>query len=218
MLSSHTSPYVTGMARRSRSGGPVIAAGVSPRRLAATVVLLVLMACSSEDKSEGASSTEPPATTGQSSPATTVASIASGCGVTLADVQALLPPSSGVNQNRTPDATRCNFTWNDAGPRGIDVARVPGGRATFEAQSAKVPNGPTTLKDGTAYETLTGLGERAWAYGNSRQANVVVLKGADLYAVGLVIDGTPPAGARSATGMDTKSLEICQALARKALA
>ena len=186
--------------------------------MVATLVLLVLMACGSEDKPEAASSTEQPATTGQPSSASTVGRVASGCGVTLADVRALLPSNSGVSQNRTPDETRCNFTWNDNGPRGIDVARVPGGRATFEAQSGKVPNGPTTLKDGTPYETLTGLGERAWAYGNARQSNVVVLKGADLYAVDLVIDGTPPAGGQSATGMDTKSLEICQALAKKALA
>ena len=188
-----------------------------PRRIAATLALVLLMACGSEDRPEPSSSIEPP-TTGQSSSATTTGSVTSGCGVTLADVQVLLPSNSGVSQNRTPDATRCNFTWNDNGPRGIDVARVPGGRAAFEAQSGKVPNGPSTLKDGTPYETLTGLGERAWAFGNPRQANVVVLRGADLYAVDLVIDGTPPAGAKSATGMDTKSLEICQALVKKALA
>lgn len=187
------------------------------RHLAATLALLVLAACGSEDEPDTASSSDPPATTVQASSATTVTTTASGCGVTLADVQALLPASSGVTQNRTPDATRCNFTWNDNGPRGIDVARVAGGRATFEAQSSKVPSGPSTLKDGTPYETLTGLGERAWAYGNARQANVVVFKGADLYAVGLVIDGPAPAGAKSPTGIDTKSLEICQALAKKAL-
>lgn len=191
---------------------------VLSRRLVPTLVLVVLLACGSEDKPEAASSTVPPATTALSSSATTVGRTVSGCGVTLADVQALLPTNSGVTENRTPDATRCNFTWNDNGARGIDVARVPGGRATFESQSAKVPNGPSTLKDGTPYETLAGLGERAWAYGNARQANVVVVRGGDLYAVGLVIDGTPPVGAKSPTGMDTKSLEICQALARKALA
>ena len=195
------------------------------RRLAATSVLLVLVACGSDDKQDTAStpaSTEPAATTAptaRSSSATTTASTsASGCGVTLADVQALLPANSGVSQNRTPDAFRCNFTWNDNGARGIDVARVVGGRAAFEAQSTKVPNGPTTLKDGTPYETVTGLGERAWAYGNARQANVVVFKGADLYAVDYIIDGTAPTGAKSPTGMDAKSLEICQALAKKALA
>lgn len=189
---------------------------VLPRRLAATLALLVLVGCGSDGEPETARSSEPSATTAQSS-VTSVATTATGCGVTLSDVQALLPANSGVTQNRTPDATRCNFTWNDNGPRGIDVARVPGGRATFEAQSGKVPSGSTTLKDGTPYETLTGFGERAWAYGNARQANVVVLKGADLYAVGLVIDGTPPGGGKSPTGMDTKSLEICQALAKKAL-
>ena len=190
---------------------------VLSRRLVPTLVLVVLVACGSEGKPEAASSTVPPVTTAQSSSATTLGRAASGCGVTLPDVQALLPSNSGVTENRTPDATRCNFTWNDNGARGIDVARVPGGRATFESQSAKVPDGPSTLKDGTPYETLAGLGERAWAYGNARQANVVVLRGGDLYAVGLVIDGTPSAGGKSPTGMDTKSLEICQALARKAL-
>lgn len=177
----------------------------------------LLMACGSEERPEPASSIQTP-TTGRSPSATTVGSATSGCGVTLADVQALLPSNSGVSQNGTPDATRCNLTWNDNGPRGIDVARFPRGRATFEAQSGKVPNGPTTLKDGTPYETLTGLGERAWAFGNARQANVVVLRGDDLYAVDLVMDGTPPAGGKSATGVDVKSLEICQALARKVLA
>jgi hypothetical protein len=137
--------------------------------------------------------------------------------VTLADVQALLGANSGVTENRTPDATRCNFTWNDNGPRGIDVARVPGGRSVFEQQSNKVPSGATALKDGTSYETLTGLGERAWAYGNARQANVVALRGADLYVAGLVIDGAAPPGSRSPTGIDARSLEICQALVKKAL-
>lgn len=187
------------------------------RRFAVVSAFLVLVACGSGNETETANSTvadsaAPTTTSARSSPANTT-----GCRVTLADVQALLPANSGVTENRTPDATRCNFTWNDNGPRGIHVARVPGGRAAFEQQSSKVPNGPTTLKDGTAYETLTGLGERAWAFGDARQANVVVLRGGDLYAVDLVIDGTAPAGSRSPTGMDTKSLEICQALAEKAL-
>lgn len=47
---------------------------------------------------------------------------------------------------------------------------------------------------------------------------VMVLRGADLYGVGFVIDGTPPAGGKSPIGMDAKSLEICPALARKARA
>lgn len=96
----------------------------------------------------------------------------------------------------------------------------PGFPADGQRLSRRAPSCRTNrpLKDGTPYETLAGLGERAWAYGNARQANVVVLRGADLYAVGLVIDGTLPAGGKSPTGMDAKSLEICQALARKALA
>lgn len=50
----------------------------------------------------------------------------SPCGVTLAEVQALLPPTSGVSENTTPDPGRCNFTWDDGGPRGIDGATGPG--------------------------------------------------------------------------------------------
>jgi hypothetical protein len=37
-------------------------------------------------------------------------------------LQARLPPASGVTENSTPDPGRCNFTWDDAGPYGIDVA------------------------------------------------------------------------------------------------
>jgi len=199
------------------------------RRWAPTLALLVLAACGSGDTQDttspaasgGVSSTASggasPTTSSSGAPSATTVAAATGCGVTLADVQALLPANSGVTQNKTPDATRCNFTWSDNGPRGIDVAKVPGGRAAFEAQNTKVPNGPTTLKDGTPYENLSGLGERAWAYGNARQANVVVLRGGDLYAVDYVIDGSPPSGAKSPTGMDAKSLEVCQVLAKKAL-
>ena len=183
------------------------------RRFALTVALLVLVACGSDGDEETAGSIDVPATTTQSASASTpstAATTASGCGVTLADVQALLAANSGVTQNRTPEAIRCNFTWNDNGPRGIEVARGSRRAGRVEAQSAKLPSRPTTLKDGTAEESLRGLGDRAWAYGNARQANAVVLRGADLYAVDLVIDGTP-AGSKSPTGMDSKSLEICQA-------
>lgn len=192
-------------------------------RWLAGLALVALFACGSGDDDPAVTSTDAPAstsaealsTTVRSSSATTVA--AAGCGVTLGDVQAQLP-GSGVIQNRTPDAGRCNFTWNDNGARGIDVARVPGGRATFEQQSPYVPNGPSTLKDGTPYETVAGVGERAWAYGDARHANVVAVRGADLFVVDLVIDGTAPAGSRTASGMDLKSFEICQALLRKAVA
>jgi hypothetical protein len=189
---------------------------LTARRTAAVLALLALTACASGDSEDSVAPSEPPATSTASSTRSS-SPITTGCGVTLADVQALLPTGSGVTQNTTLDPARCNFTWNDGGPRGIDVARVMGGRSAFEQQSAKVPAGATALKDGTAYETLDGLGDRAWAYGNARQANVVVLKGADLYAVDLIIDGTPPAGNKSPTGMDAKSLEICQTLAKKAL-
>lgn len=196
------------------------------RHVALTVALLTLVACGSGDSDDSATPSGPESsaatTASTASTATSAASSSSAPrtgspGVTLADVQALLPAGSGVSQNTTPDPGRCNFTWNEGGPRGIDVARILGGRAAFEQQSGKVPTGATALKDGTPYETVSGLGERAWAFGNARQANVVVVRGADLYAVDLVVDGTPPAGSRTPTGMDTKSLEICQALARKAL-
>lgn len=185
--------------------------------------LVLLFACGSSDDGSTATGTDAPGPTTAEATSTTVrpssaTTVATGCGVRLADVQALLPATSGVTENKTPDAGRCNFTWNDNGPRGIDVARVPGGRATFEQQSPKFPSGATTLKDGTAYETLTGLGDRAWAFGDARHANVVAFRGADLFAVDLVIDGPAPTGSRTATGLDTKSLEICQALMKKALA
>ena len=109
------------------------------------------------------------------------------------------------------------MTYQALLPANSGVTRAPGGRAAFESSSAKVPNGPATLKDGSSYETITGLGERAWAYGNAKQANVVVLKGADLYAVDSIVEGAAPTGSTTPTGMDAKSLEICQALARKAL-
>lgn len=188
----------------------------------AACALVVLFACGSGDDAavtstdaQAATPAETPSTTPSSSSVTTAT--LTGCGVTLADVQALLPANIGVTQNRTPDVGRCNFTWNDNGPRGIDVARVPGGRATFEQQSPKVPSEPKALKDGTPYEPLAGVGERAWAFGDARHANVVVLRGADLFAVDLVIDGPPPTGSRTTTGLDTRSLEVCQALAKKAV-
>src|SRR5690349_8759841 len=99
---------------------------MSARRFASTFALLVLVACSSDDTKDtagtpastsAATSATTSATTARSSSNTTTAA---GCGVTLADVQALLPAISGVTQNKTPDATRCNFTWSDNGARGID--------------------------------------------------------------------------------------------------
>ncbi len=113
------------------------------RRFALTVALLVLVACGSEGDEETAGSIDVPATTTQfasASTPSTAATTASGCGVTLADVQALLAANSGVTQNRTPEATRCNFTWNDNGPRGIDVAGFPAGgpRSRRRAPSYRV--------------------------------------------------------------------------------
>jgi len=91
-----------------------------------------------------------------------------GCGVTLADVQALLPTGSRVTENSTPDAGRCNFTWDDGGPRGIDVAFVPGGRSAFE-----VPAG---------YQSLDGYGDEAFLAAGNGRASAFAFVGNDLYA------------------------------------
>lgn len=94
----------------------------------------------------------------------------------LEDVQALLPASSGATENSTPDAPRCNFTWDDGGPRGIDVAIVSGGRASFE-----VPAG---------YEPLAGYGDEAFGSFEPGRASAVAFVGDDLHAVDVAADGT----------------------------
>jgi hypothetical protein len=137
--------------------------------------------------------------------------------VTLADVQALLPSGSGVTENSTPDAGRCNFTWDDGGPRGIDVAIVPGGRAAFEAQSGVLPAGPDRLENGDAYETLDGLGDQAWAFGDGRRVSAVVLDGDDLIAADAVADGDP-GGPATAAGLNAGLLELSTQLLELAVA
>lgn len=108
------------------------------------------------------------------------------CGVTLAEIQALLPPDSGVTQNSTPDPGRCNFTWDDGEPRGIDVAIVPGGRAAFD-----VPDG---------YEPVEGYGDEAFEATGEGRASAVAFVGDDLYAADVVTGGT------SATDDDLRNL------------
>ena len=98
------------------------------------------------------------------------------CGVTLAEVQALLPPESGVTENSTQDPGRCNFTWDDDGPRGIDVAIVNGGRSSFQ-----VPAG---------YEPLDGYGDEAFSSISAGRASAFAFVGDDLYAADAVADGT----------------------------
>jgi hypothetical protein len=102
-----------------------------------------------------------------------------GCGVTLAEVQALLPPTSGVTENSTPDARRCNFTWDEGGPRGIDVAVLRGGRPAF------------TMPAG--YEPIAGYGDEAFVSATDRRGNAVAFVGNDVYAVDVVVDGTAEA-------------------------
>ena len=98
--------------------------------LVALVAVLALGACGGgddDDDTTTAGSTEPATVT----TARTSTDADPPCGVTLAEVQNLLPPASGVSENSTPDPGRCNFTWDDGGPRGIDVAIVRGGRSAF---------------------------------------------------------------------------------------
>ncbi len=103
------------------------------------------------------------------------------CGVTLAEVRNLLPAASGVSENSTPDPGRCNFTWDDGGPRGIDVAIVPGGRSAFN-----VPPG---------YEPLDGYGDQAFVSSDDGQASAFAFVGNDLYAADVVAPGTGAAEA-----------------------
>jgi len=101
-----------------------------------------------------------------------------GCGVTLAEIQNLLGGDSGVTENATPDAGRCNFTWDDGGPRGIDVAIVAGGRAAFT-----VPGG---------YEPIDGYGDEAHLMRQSGRASAVAFIGDDVYAADVVADVDDP--------------------------
>lgn len=140
----------------------------------AVTAALALVACSGDDETmtRGSSidETDAPAAT------PTDRSAESPCGVTLAEVQALLPPTSGVTENSTPDPGRCNFTWDDGGPRGIDAAIVPGGRSAFEVPAE--------------YEPLDGFGDEAFVSTDEGRASAVAFVGDDLYAVDVVADGT----------------------------
>lgn len=163
--------------------------------LVALVAVLGLGACGGGDDDDTT-------TTGSTEPATvTTARTATApnddpaCGVTLAEVQKLLPAGSGVTENTTPDPGRCNFTWDDGGPRGIDVAIVRGGRAAFT-----VPAG---------YEPLGGYGDEAFASSDDGQASAFAFVGNDLYAADVVAPGT------GATEADLRNL--CLQLLRMTL-
>jgi hypothetical protein len=140
----------------------------------AVAAVLSLAACGSDNGKTSPApptdSTDAPAATPTSTPAE------SPCGVTLAEVQTLLPPESGVTENATPDPHRCNFTWNDGGPRGIDVAILPGGRTSFEAPAG--------------YDPLDGYGDQAFASTSASRASVFAFVGDDLVAADVAADGT----------------------------
>ena len=161
------------------------------------LVVVSLVACGGDDD-DGASAAEASgqvtstiadsSSASASAPSSSAPAADSPCGVTLAEVQELLPPTSGVSESTTPDPGRCNFTWDDGGPRGIDVAIVPGGRAAFE-----VPGG---------YEPLDGYGDEAYTSTVPGRASAVAFVGDDLYAADVVVDGATGAGAADADLLD----------------
>jgi hypothetical protein len=154
---------------------------------AGLVLALVLGACSSDDDPETSEVTDPTEAT-ETSVTQDEEDTDSGCGVTLAEVQANLPAGSGVTESSTPDPGRCNFTWDDGGPRGIDVAVVRGGRASFD-----VPDG---------YEPIDGYGDEAYASSTDGRASAFAFVGEDLYAADVVADGT------GATAGELRSLAL----------
>ncbi|MEA2901414.1 MAG: hypothetical protein QOH36_1301 [Actinomycetota bacterium] len=161
--------------------------------LVALVAVLALGACGGGDDGDttAAGSADPSTVT----TARTSTDADPPCGVTLAEVQNLLPPASGVSEHSTPDPGRCNFTWDDGGPRGIDVAIVRGGRATFTT-----PPG---------YEPLDGYGDEAFASSDDGQASAFAFVGNDLYAADVVAPGT------GATEADLR--DLCLQLIRLAI-
>jgi len=163
--------------------------------LVALVAALVLGACGGGDDDDTTAATAAPTDSSTVTTARTSTDADPPCGVTLAEVQNLLPPASGVSENSTPDPGRCNFTWDDGGPRGIDVAIVRGGRAAFTT-----PPG---------YEPLAGYGDEAFASSDDGQASAFAFVGADLYAADVVAPGT---GASEADLRD-----LCLQLLRLAL-
>ena len=151
---------------------------IRARALTVVAVLSLLAACGAGDDvaSESTDTAAPPTTAPRpESDEEPAGATDEGCGVTLAEVQAILPESSGVTQNHTLDPQRCNFSWDDDGPRGIDVAIVRGGRSSFD-----VPAG---------YEPVDGYGDEAYASSGPGRASAVALIGDDLYAADVTTDG-----------------------------
>ena len=145
--------------------------------LMALVAVIVLGGCGGgDDEDATAAGPTAPADSSTLTTARTSTDADPPCGVTLAEVQNLLPPTSGVSEHSTPDPGRCNFTWDAGGPRGIDVAVVPGGRSAFN-----VPPG---------YEPLDGYGDEAFVSSDEGQASALAFVGNDLYAADVVAPGT----------------------------
>jgi hypothetical protein len=158
--------------------------GSAAAALALALAIALVAGCGDDD--EPATAGQADATTTTDRPSEDAEESGAPCGVTLAEVQALLPADSGVTESSTPDPGRCNFTWDDGGPRGIDVAIVRGGRAAFD-----VPAG---------YEPLDGYGDLAYEAIGDGRASAFAFVGDDLYAADVVADGT------SATGDDLRGL------------
>jgi hypothetical protein len=179
--------------------------------------VLVILVASGCNRTKSPTSTESERAGASASPSAAAGgSGTAGCGITIEEVKSELPSGTPVDQNRTPDPRRCNFTWAQNGNWGIDVVYKPGGRAELEA-SDSAPGAGGKLKNGKPYESVAGLGDKAWANGDARQVGVAAIKGDDVAVVGITYDG-PPQGATTKTGMNAEYLRICTELAKKVLA
>lgn len=147
--------------------------------VAVATALLFAAACGSDDSSDATATPDTTVTVmGPSLSQPAAEPTEPGCGVTLAEIQNLLGGDSGVTENATPGAGRCNFTWDDGGPRGIDVAIIAGGRAAFA-----IPGG---------YQPIDGYGDEAHVSSQAGRASAVAFVGDDLYAADVVSDGDNP--------------------------
>ena len=106
---------------------------------------------------------------------------------------------------------RCNFTWDDRGARGIDVAFVAGGRAAVDSADVGADRVPL---DG---DVLDGVSGEAFAFGNDRRVSAVALLGDDVVAVDVVAD-TDPGGPTTPDGLDAGLLELGTRLLARAVA
>ncbi|MGQ0615409.1 MAG: hypothetical protein ACT4PW_00205 [Acidimicrobiia bacterium] len=140
---------------------------------AAVVVAFLVAACGDEPAADRATPATDRTEATTATQATAADAADSPCGITLAEVEAQLP-GTRVTENATPDPARCNFTWDDGGPRGLDVAVVPGGRAGFT-----VPSG---------FQPTEGYGDEAYRSTSEDRASAVALLGDDLYAADVAGD------------------------------